>query len=180
MYLGHFLMPHLPRVWQVYANLLIRNLKHNELTTKIVLWLCVLRVHVDFQNLQNAKRVAFLILSWHQFLTIILHGDKISAQVTQESEVLARHWGHRSLLTPGENDSINHFSINNSEILPRCLLMRARGKSSGWNWRSEIFCTIRKNCLPRHRKGQHDLLSDYSQECFCMLFSAKVMFYKLI
>ena len=48
------------------------------------------------------------------------------------------------------------------------------------NWRSEIFCTIRKNCLPRHRKGQHDLLSDYSQECFCMLFSAKVMFYKLI
>ena len=172
-------MPHRPQLWQVYTNLLIRNLKHSELTTKIVLWLCVLRLHVDFQSLQNARRVAFLILSWHQFLNSILHRDKISAQVTQESEVLARHWGHRSLLTPSENDSINHFSINNSEILPRCVLMRARGKSSGWNWRSEIFCTIRKNCLPRHRKGQHDLLGDYSQECCCMLFSAKVMVFKI-
>lgn len=52
-------------------------------------------------------------------------------RLPKKSEVLARLLGHMNVLTPSENDSINHFSINNSETLERCLLMRARGKSSG-------------------------------------------------
>lgn len=174
-------MPHLPQVWQVYTNYSLEVCSTVRWTDHWESFVAMCSgLHVDFQNLQNVRRVAFLILRRHEFLAIILHGDKISAQVTQETEILARIWGHMSLLTPGENDSINHFSINNSEILPRCLLVRARGKCSGWNWRSEILCTIRKNCLPRHQKGLHDLLSDYSQECCLHGFSAKVTFYILV
>lgn len=64
---------------------------------------------MDFQNLQDVKRVAFRILSLHEFLTTMLHRDKISAEVTQESEVLARLRGHMSLPTPSENEFIDHF-----------------------------------------------------------------------